>query len=188
MVSGAPPTIAEQQAAIFQAVGECISAWAMVERNLSILYNDCITHATGSTSNLGIHISVFDAVISLDARISMIRAVIKWKANSNGDKNNPLLAFVDEWNVLAKAVRKRYTKRNEIAHSDIVQWKDNAGNSIVNLAPFPTFSNNLDNRLGLKELAERQSSFAIIAQRINDFIRRIRAAQAQLPGFPVRAL
>jgi hypothetical protein len=149
----------------------------MVERNLSSLYNDCVTHATGPTSNLGIHIAVFDAVISLDARISMIRAAIQWKATSSGDKSNPLSSFVDEWNVLAKAIRKRYTKRNEIAHSDIVQWGDKAGKIVVNLAPFPTFSNSLDNRLSLKELAERQRSFVVIAQRIDDFTRRIRSAQ-----------
>ncbi len=160
------------------AVGECLMTWAMVERDLSLVYNDCLNSTTGPITNIGIHVAVFDAVISIDARMGMIAAAINWKANSEEIAANPFIELKTEWEHIRKRVRKGYNKRNEVAHSDIIQWADDNGVQVVRLAPFPTFTNGtFIIRLSHKELMERKSSFEVMARELMKFSDRIREAQ-----------
>ena len=168
---------------ITHAVGECLMTWAMVERDISILYCECFgdSHKAGA----GIHFAVFDSVISIDARMAMIAAALKWNAALDVAPINPFTAFLAEWEILRKTIRKKYNKRNEVAHSDIIQYPGSDGAQVVELAPFPTFTNSaFQTKLSHRQLMERKNAFAALAREIVEFSDSIRAAQALLPRSP----
>jgi hypothetical protein len=72
------------------------------------------------------HGLIFSSVISLDARMDIIRATIEWlKAHKKDEAAGH--DFVKEWNSLKEKIRKHYKSRNGVAHSCIYHSKNPDG-------------------------------------------------------------
>lgn len=158
--------------------------WAMVERDIALLYCECMGAGVGlgSGKSFGLHAAIFDSVISIDARLDMISAALKWRSGILFDSTISSPDYVIEWKSLRGKIRKKYDKRNEIAHSDIIQRGMDNGSQLVRLAPFPTFTNTtFKTLLSLAELREREKIFSKLACDIVTFIDRIRALPKQPP-------
>ena len=156
----------------------------MVERGLSVLYCECVDFGPG-TKKFGLHTAIFDSVISIDARLDMIEASLKWRSGLLHDPKAPLPDYLVEWKPLRSKIRRKYDKRNEIAHSDIIHRGMEDGSQLVRLAPFPTITNTtFKTLLSMDELRERNAIFEKLAGEINRFRDRIRAIQAIPPKPP----
>jgi hypothetical protein len=66
----------QQVANLRQAIGECITTWAMIERGLTVLYCECVGSPVGSP-NLWLHASIFASVISIDTRLDMLERALE---------------------------------------------------------------------------------------------------------------
>jgi hypothetical protein len=159
---------------IMHAVGECLMEWSMVELNICILYSECVSPRKGKFHNPGPHAFIFDSVISIDARMDMIKAIIQWRETTNG---HALLVpdCTKSWTRLREKIKTHYKKRHEVAHSSIIQYMNKGGEHIVALAPFATMSSvsSTSKRLTLKELQERKRLFKVLSMEISSFRTRI---------------
>lgn len=179
----------EERQTITWLVGECIMQWATVERTLTMLYGTSLGRPLGPPS-AWLHASVFDSVISIDTRLDMIAAALSFQAGQllktdAEDLAAKWLPILDEWKSLRKKVRKKYNKRNEVAHSDITQMGGEAGEQIVRLHAFPTLTSGSfgwnKQLLSASELQERASAFRILGAEIMSFQFRVGAALGQFP-------
>jgi hypothetical protein len=99
----------------------------------------------------------------------MLGAALRWKCDkiAQVDRTEPLLT---RWAALKSKISKKYKKRHEVAHSDIVQ-QNTDGNNVVSLAPFSTLSKAIIGykTLGLSELQERRRQFNELSGEISSF-------------------
>ncbi len=178
----------EDHALITQLVGECIMAWAMVERALTVLYGECVGSPVGPPE-FWLHASIFDAVISIDARLDMIETALEFQADmllkaglKTTTKWQPILA---DWIPLRKRVRKKYDKRNEVAHSDITQTRAASGKQVVRLLAFPTLTTGAlggkQKLLDTDQLSERIAAFGDLSGEVMHFQRRVGVTLGRLP-------
>jgi len=152
------------------AIGECLMAWSEVEWNLCLLYCECVSPKKGKFFNPDPHAAIFDSVISIDARMDMVRAIIDWKISSN-EAPKLKVDSAAAWKILRAKIRKKYSKRNEVAHSSAVQYSDKDGRQKVELQPFSTYSSfsSKSNFLTLDDLRERKRSFRLLAMEVSAF-------------------
>lgn len=179
-----PDPVAEQIHNLTHAVGVCIMTWAMVERGLTVLYCECIDSGVGS-KNFMLNASTFESVISIDARLDMVGATLKWKSGLFFVAHVPAPDYIGEWKSLRNQIRDKYVKRNELAHSDIIQRGQEDGSTLVRLAPFPTVSNVMyKTLLSLDQLRERNTLFEKLSADIGNFRDRIRTIPTLPPISP----
>ena len=172
--------VEEQREIILHAIGECIPTWAMVERGLTVLYCECVGSPVGSP-NLWLHAAVFDSVISIDARLQMVETALELRSGvilTSPRQMSP--QYLLDWGALRKKIRKKYDKRNEVAHSDISQR-----GTVVRLLAFPTLTTGaLDGNqklLNLDQLRDRRQMFERLSGEIVQFRDQVRAALPPLP-------
>jgi hypothetical protein len=164
---------------ITHAVGECIMTWATVEIGLTVLYCECIGSGIGA-KDFWLHASIFDSVISIDARLKMISTSLEWNGGRFFHQAKPAPEYLKEWTKLRDNIRKKYDKRNEIAHSDLTQRGMEDGSQLVRLAAFPTLTNGAvvkrKTLLNLNELYQRKAQFENLSGDIIRFRDRVSAA------------
>jgi hypothetical protein len=165
---------AEERRIIAQALGECIIGWAAVEKGLSILYGECVG-AFATSAKFWLHASIFDSVISIDARLDMIETALNYRSSEilkdKPDRHKmlwePLLV---EWKRVRTRVRKKYDKRNEIAHSEIIHRGMQDGSQMTRLLAFPTltkFSLGQNQKLlSVQQLEERLAAFREVSNEV----------------------
>ena len=176
-------TVEEQRANLLRAVGECITTWAAVERSLSALYCECVGSPIGAP-DFWLHASIFDSVISIDTRLDMIQAALERNSGTLKPKAKRAQHLLD-WKKLRAKIRRKYTKRNEVAHSDVSQSMDKDGSTLVRLLAYPTLTTGgLDGNqtfLDVKQLRERTTVFDNLGGEIGVFRDRTRAVLTRLP-------
>src|SRR4051812_34592953 len=70
---------AEERRTLMQMVGECIMGWSTVEWNLTSLYGESVGSPLGPAT-AWLQASIFDSVVSLDARLDMIGAALDYQS------------------------------------------------------------------------------------------------------------
>jgi hypothetical protein len=186
-----PGSTEQQRAAFTQAVGECIMTWAMVERCLTVLYCECIGCPPGSP-NFPLQASIFDTVISIDARLAMLQTALEPQSRRLMKPNPTLMPLFSEWKTtLRKKIRKNYDKRNEVAHSDIEQTGMADGSQLVRLATFTTLTKGMlssgQTLLSIDQLHARAEEFKKLSGEIVNFMGRVRDLQ-NLPDLAFESL
>jgi hypothetical protein len=156
------------------AVGECILAWSQVERGICLMYCELIGHGPGART-FSMHAAIFDSVISIDARLDMIETAIFQRIGT----------IVPVWNKLRNKVRDGYDRRNQMAHSDIIQSGLKGKPVAVRILSFPTFTNgNSPNKalFDLRQIRERREKFEQLSGEVIKVTRRLLEALAPPPG------
>lgn len=159
---------AKDRQEMLQAIGECIMAWSAVERALTVAYCSLIDSGPG-TDDFILHANIFDGVISLDARLQMIESAVTARS---GLVTNPKIEppdHVKNWTTLRKKVRKSYTLRNGVAHSDLIQTGLEDGGQKVELFAFPTISNIFSmTKISIGDMKERSKRFEKLCEDISN--------------------
>jgi hypothetical protein len=166
-------TVEQDRHNLTHAVGECIMAWAAVERSLAVLYCECVEFPPG-TARFNLHTAVFDIVVSIDARLGMVGAALTWRSGAHLRNRKTTPNYLTEWSALRQKIRDSYVLRNGIAHSDIAQRGLKNGKQMVMLVSFPTITNATKTALTLVQIKERQREFEKLAGRIIEFKNRIK--------------
>jgi hypothetical protein len=173
------PDTKAQEDEIMRAVGECITEWAAVERCLALLYCECVGDGMAAGNQpkpLSQHIAVFDAVVSIDARLDMIQAALRWRSGLLFDPSLTPPPYMDEWKSLRSRIRKKYVMRSELAHSEIARTGREGKPPLVWLKPFPTITSAFSKAmLTLDALAQRKELFEKLSGEIFTFQGSIRA-------------
>lgn len=172
--------IERERREIRELVGQCIMAWSMVERAICALYTQCVDAPPGGPAPYWLHAAIFDTVISIDARLDMIEAAIRMQGSRHF--SDDLEIVLSEWTGLKNRLRKRYKRRNEIAHSDIAQGYSRDGKQDARLLVFPTLTG-ATKFLNSSELRLRASLFEQLAQDVMKFESRIASALRRPPVF-----
>jgi hypothetical protein len=163
----------KERAKLTHLVGECIMAWSGVEKSLTVLYCECLGVTTFGLigPEFWLHTWIFDSVISIDARLDMIEAALGFQRGKLDTDpafaNSPWRPVFDRWSPMRAKIRKRYNKRNEIAHSEIVAT-DTDG---LRLKPYPTLSSmwGTGTLLDAGQLEERRGKFVELGFEIMKF-------------------
>jgi hypothetical protein len=162
---------------LIRGIGECIVTWAMVERGLTVLYCECVGFPVGDP-DFWLHASVFDTVISIDTRLTMVQSALGAKS-TRLTTPEMTTSQVMAWKKLRKKIRKGYDKRNQVAHSDVTQRGMEDGSQLVRLLPFPTLSTGSfasdQKSLNVEDLRERKREFEQLSGEIMKFREQIRA-------------
>lgn len=178
----------KERTTITQLIGECIMAWAHVERVLTILYSECVG-APPVHRDFWLHAGVFESVISIDTRMDMIETALrcqefKFLKAKRSRRSASWKAIWDEWKPLRTRIRKKYNKRNEIAHSDISD-RDISMSRRVRLLAFPTLTRgqfgNEPTLLDSGQLKDRKEAFGRLAAEIVEFRLCVALALKRLP-------
>jgi hypothetical protein len=159
--------IQDAHAAIAQAIGECLVEWALVEQVLTTVYCECVGDSADAIT-AGLSYAVFDSVISIAARLSMIDAALTHKN---------LLS--PRWVKLKQTVRDKYNLRSAVAHCDIVEIQERGGGTAIRLNPFPTLSKINASHLKLDALIERKNIFTNLALELENFRVHLRGEQGR---------
>lgn len=147
---------------IYQAVGECLHAWGNVETDITHLF--MLLH--GHSWNVFDHPlrAAFEAVISFEARLSMIRATISADHTISSD-------YSAHFHTLQSKLTKSYRKRHEVAHFVLIgRGSTNSPVQSHAIRPFfnwNDFTNNVGPELNLKQIQERRKSFFDLSERIS---------------------
>ena len=168
------------------AVGSTLHAWSVVEVEVSHLF--MIMHSRAWNDFSHPLRAAFEAVISFEARLGMIKASVA------ADADIPE-AYEVLFNALHKKLIKSYRKRHEIAHFMFV-GRDCKDGSEYFLRPFfrwEAFEKNKGVELNEKQIMERRDSFIRLIERVMQHRQNIGKlkglsaefyAQAGDPAFP----
>jgi hypothetical protein len=177
----------QERDAIIRLIGECITTWSMVERGLTLLYCECVGSPVGSP-DLWLHASIFDSVISIDARLAMVQTALLGGVRRLTRPRSEPVPYLSEWKELRKKIRKKYDKRNEVAHSDITQRGMEDGSQMVRLLAFPTLTTGAlgvnQTLLSIGQLRDRIKEFEKLSGEISAFRDQVRASLARPPKSP----
>lgn len=136
--------MADSKNDLLLAAGNALHAWSGVELALAWLFE-----ILSDINNQGKSHAIFDAIVSFDARLNVVDAVMTMETISDLDR--------EVWNKLVARLEKKYKKRHEIAHFNI---SSNA--SGISLSPFLTQGTILRGEkrsLSTAEINERAVSF-----------------------------
>ena len=175
----------QEVANLRQAIGECITTWAMIERGLTVLYCECVGSPVGSP-NLWLHASIFDSVISIDTRLDMLERALELRTGGVlTAKRATSPQYLSDWKRLRNQIRKKYDKRNEVAHCDISQRGMEDGSTMVRVLAYPTLTTGAlggnQKLLSIEQLRERIKLFEQLSGEIVTFTDQVRAALPPLP-------
>jgi hypothetical protein len=140
-----------ERGAVLLQVGECLAAWSQVEHHLLLVFL-ALTHGT-DPGQMG---AAFEAVISFEARLAMVDALVE----RDSDR-----AFCEAWNALSNKLTRLHRRRHQVAHFSIVHHEPDT-------RPFlhPFFSlgrRNVHTPLSADQLKNRAASFLRACGRLN---------------------
>ena len=95
---------------LHRAVGRALSTWVGVEMQLAQTFHIALGARDGRVSY-----AVFDAAVSLQAKISMVDTAVSWAVDSR-----ELAHLQTEWKALHKRSKNLTTLRNKLAHWQVV--------------------------------------------------------------------
>ena len=172
-----------QRREVFSLIGEGISLWQSVEDVLAELF------AVTVKGDSWICLAAYHAVISFEARLSMVDAVVSLRMD--GDEEE-----LARWRTLGNRLAKKARKRAEIAHSRVVTVTEPDNVSITRAYPFYAWSK-LDFTpvhemkglplakgaiaLGVAELKDRNETFALLHSEVRHFTNIMKAYVRQPP-------
>lgn len=156
-------TLEEEKTEFYSALGEAMSSWSSVEVHLYLIFVGCLSPADHTVAA-----AVYYATESFRTKLNLTDAAVQVVM-----KGEPEL---EEWNDLREWIRKKSTKRNALAHHDVLINTRRRGGRRYLLAE-PLIDPLREERgtllaphgLGFKELRERSLSFAQAASRLACF-------------------
>lgn len=161
---------------LYMVVGKCLHAWSNVELNLSMLFMALNDHPRDNH-----HLrAAFDAVQSLEVRLSMIHATIIHDPRNSG-------IFTEKWNSLYNKISRTARKRAQVAHFTIIAHSrlGRPETATLKLQPFFTLTSMMTNAsmLTYDQLCIREQSFRRLASRIIRFCRYLWIVRQQFPEY-----
>lgn len=135
-------SLKDQETEIKFAIANCILAWSGVEIHLSLLLNSMV-----QAKPMGIALTIWDSVISFEAKLSCLNSVAGEVLNKD--------AF-NIWHGLSQKVRKASKKRNEIAHSGLIELHPQ---KMLYLVPYLSVGKMSTKKLTADEIESRAEYF-----------------------------
>jgi hypothetical protein len=164
----ATPPLSDDEVAFFAAIGRGISHWSGIERALAIL---CSVLLYGTRKRFTTAAAAFYAVESLRAKVQVIDDLITAQIES--------AELVAQWAKVKRHLEKRASKRNRLAHHEVVQRRNgDPGRAFCLIAPLanPLKLKHLDRDLRpmyLKDIETARAEFHQLEQEIHDLRRAI---------------
>jgi len=125
----APDNELSEHDKVLLEVGRCLNAWSKVEKNLASFFVDLhLPHGVTPLDKYFPLRAAIDAVISFEARLTMIDASVKTSMLADA-------LIKSKWPNLKNRLLKQYKKRHQVAHFELTII-----NSRPAIQPFPTFS------------------------------------------------
>jgi hypothetical protein len=161
---------------LFMQVGRTLTAWNHIEEELLYL----LEYAHSSDGIVGAELSVgYWAVVSFEARLKWCSAVVAFRTRfpAYGDLSS-------EWNALSNYLIEKARKRAEVAHGSVKSITDEKNRLVNCFVPYyhkrmmefrfrahddQTSLERTLTPLALKDLQQREESFARLAKRIAKF-------------------
>ncbi|WP_157220616.1 hypothetical protein [Flavisphingomonas formosensis] len=157
----------EYRKALYAEVGECIHAWSTVENEITILF--MVLNERPWIEFAHPLRAAFEALISLEARLDVIRVYI-----SADDSVNE--KYTDHYKKLHSRILKAYRKRHEIAHFALVGRENQTGEMREFVRPFfkmKSFQENSGTELDLKQIVERKQKFYLLGERVKQHVQYV---------------
>ncbi|KCZ57882.1 hypothetical protein HY36_11945 [Hyphomonas atlantica] len=153
-------------------VGRCLDVWSVVELNLAAIFSYLYV-PTCEPPHARVAIRApFDAVVSFDARLTMLDTAVV-----NSPIANSLVR--ERWPALSNRLSKKYKKRHEVAHFSITRTKN--PDAPATLQPFSTFTAHYHEQartpLTLANLIQRRDSFCRLADETAAYVDYLRSLQ-----------
>ena len=162
-----PPTpemIAQQHAALSQAIGECVTAWSNVELQLSTIFRDCVGSAVDIAD------SIWASVISFDGRRKMLHSVLRKRL---GDS-----VLTNDWKLFYNHIGRMNERRNEVVHATML----NVESKVIMLEPYFVMSLPKQH-LSISDVKSRTSDFCELANALNWLSHQSPLSRWQQPAF-----
>lgn len=147
----------------YAAIGKCLHAWSSVEMALAELFVSLHDAELDQTKR---HLrAAFDAIQSLDVRLSMINASVQ------SDPRNEAI-FKEKWGALYNKTSRMARKRHQVAHFSISAYhtRGNSEPPVFKLEPFSTLTSAMANSgrtpLTYEHLYAREQSFRKLSGQI----------------------
>jgi hypothetical protein len=157
-----------QREGILNRVGHCLQAWSGVEMNMGNLFLSLHDALRPNNSLLR---SVFDGIISFEARLSMLQLSV-----THDRRHAPV--FVEKWNALYNKLQKSVRKRNEIAHFSVsVETQECREAKLYPFWQTPGAKGRAP--LTAENLKEREQSFLDLSSRIIRFVEYVETVRGR---------
>ena len=131
------PTVSEEQSAFYEHLGRCIAQWSHVEDGLYELHAIAINRSNEPrTSNLAAQAGYF-AVQTPEGKLNVTGAAVHFRLREemSDEPDDPKRRLLGMWWSLRKRVEKRRTRRNQIAHFQVLNSLNNKPGRRVELRP-----------------------------------------------------
>ena len=156
-------TFEEEKTAFFAAFGQALDAWTSVEAHLYLIFLGCVSPAEHRVAA-----AIYYATTGFGTKLEITHAAIKVAL-----EGRPELA---EWEQLREGARKKYIKRNELAHCDVLSDRNRAEGKrflLVDSMLDPLRRTNgtflVEVGLGINELNGRREVFFKLAHQLRNF-------------------
>ena len=145
---------------LLASIGSCLNVWSKVEDEITKLF--MLIHGQPWNDYRHPLRAAFEAVVSLETRLSMIRASVA---------ADQILSqtYARHFNALYNRVSRAHRKRHEVAHFSLVMREDGKGAKGIFARPFfnwASFEDNLGTELDARQIGERQTGFLNLCMRI----------------------
>jgi len=160
---------------LYAAVGECLHAWSIVEAELTTLF--VVMHERAWNDFDHPLRAAFEAVISLEARLGMIKATAEADAALRD-------SYPAHWTKLQSKLLKSYRKRHEVAHFTLVGRIRGASRTHL-IRPFfkwKDFNDQAGVELDLKQIEERKVAFYALTERVRQHVQHVGAKKGLTPS------
>jgi hypothetical protein len=150
-----------------QAFARALLAWQAIEECMYRIFASLASARDPLALSAAYH-----AVISLDARLDMIGAAANVRL-AKGRKRKVMLA---EWGPLAKKIRERSKRRNDLAHNGMVKDLDHAGRVSYVLGPgfVARYASGKERKTySVGEINDFRASFVRLSSALDDFALRL---------------
>jgi hypothetical protein len=121
-------TMDEEQSAFYENLGRCISQWAHVEDGLF----QCYMVALGQLDSILPAQAGFYAVQSPEGKLSVANSAVRFCLLEIENRSADMAGL---WKSLVKKVEKRRTRRNQLAHFQVLISMENKPGRRVMLRP-----------------------------------------------------
>jgi|GEM_PF-6512452 len=145
---------------LLASIGSCLNAWSKVEDEVTQLF--MLIHGQPWNDFRHPLRAAFEAVVSLETRLSMIKASVGADAVLSE-------CYAPHFNTLYNKVMRSFRKRHEVAHFSLVQRDGSKGSRVILARPFfnwAKFEDNLGVELDAKQIAERQNGFLSLCLKV----------------------
>lgn len=155
------------QSKLFESVGRAILAWARVEAQLGVLFLDFCGEGHARASQL------WDRMRSFDGKMQSIGDIAKAVITDTTEMR--------DWAILQAQTKKLYDLRNKIAHSTMLQAKEDPY-----ISPFFSVTNMTNERLFSSDIDAITNNFAEIKDALQWFTFARANKRTQHPQIPTQ--